>query len=82
MRHKSPSAVISKAGLRDDSSSKHGPIDGIGPGTYENSNTFGYDAKGTAWAMSSEKKVEIDERDYGHDLDKAYNLVKTRAPAA
>ena len=32
--------------------------------------------------MSREEKIVIDERDYGYDHEKAFNMVKTRAPAA
>lgn len=70
LRHKSPAAVISKAGARGDTFAPKGQ--GIGPGQYEVVKEFGKDVKGHGFGKPQAPKKVVDNRDYNYSPEKEF----------
>lgn len=82
-RYKSPTVKITKdVPARPGTFANQAQIEIAGPGHYKTVNNFGENVKGYTWGKPKAEKVEIDNRDYGHDPERDFSATRHRSPAA
>ena len=81
-KSRSKSALISQTSRPDINKRTQAGTGDLGPGAYDDGNTFGKKVVGYSFGKPKPEKVEVDNRDYGYDPDREFKQTRHRSPSA